>query len=138
MSIDAVFALVAAVVLVGFGVVTVARAVPWWLRQRRVARSGRPVVGEVTVLDPKYRAYYGLYQLTPVVRYEIDGQVHEARVVNQSGAVEIGSSLDLFVDPADPSTPFAAYGQAITGALAVGLGFTVFAVVMGVWALHWT
>jgi hypothetical protein len=136
-SIDGVFTLIGAVVLAAFGLVTVARAVPWWLRQRRVRRAGRAVVGEVTALDPKYRAYYGLYQLTPVVRYDVDGHSHEARVANQSGAVEIGSSLDLFLDPADPGTPFTAYGQAISGALAVGVGFTLFALVMGIWALHW-
>lgn len=137
MSVDGVIALIAAVVLLVSGLVTVAKASRGFVRQRRVRRSGRAVLGEVTAIDPKYRSYYGLYQLTPVVRYALDGRVYESRVANQSGAADIGSTIDLRVDPADPSSPFALYGQTITSTLAVGAGFTVFAVVTGFWALHW-
>lgn len=137
MSVDRVIGLFAAAVLLVFGLITVARASHGCLQQRHVRKVGRPVVGEVTALDPKYRAYYGLYHLTPVVGYVFDGRRHESRVANQSGAADIGSTLDLLVDPADPQTPFAVYGQAITATLAVGVGFTVFAAVMGIWAEHW-
>jgi Protein of unknown function (DUF3592) len=137
-SVDGVFVLVAAAVLLVIGLITVVRASLGWSRQRHAAQVGRAVIGEVTAIDPKYRTYYGLYQLTPVVRYVVDGRQHESRVANQSGALDIGSTLDLRVDPADPDTPFALYGRAITSTLAVGAAFTVFAAVMGVWALHWT
>lgn len=138
MSVDRALAVLAAAVLLGFGLITVVRASRGWVQQRHVRQVGRPLVGEVTAIDPKYRAYYGLYQLTPVVRYELDGRRHESRVANQSGPADLGSTIDLLVDPADPDTPFAVYGQAITSTLAVGIGFTVFAVVMGLWAAHWT
>ena len=137
-SVDRAVVLVAAAVLLVGGIITVVRASRGWAQQRHVRRVGQPVVGEVTAIDPKYRAYYGLYQLTPVVRYQIDGRQHESRVANQSGAADIGSTVDLLVDRADPDTPFAVYGQAITSTLAVGIGFTVFAAVMAMWASHWT
>jgi uncharacterized protein DUF3592 len=137
MSVDRVIALVATAVLLVFGLVTVVRASRGWAQQRHVQKVGRPVVGTVTAIDPKYRAYYGLYQLTPVVGYEFQGRRHESRVANQSGAAEIGSTVDLLVDSADPDNPFAVYGQAITSTLAVGAAFTVFAAVMAGLAWHW-
>ncbi len=137
-SVDRAVVLVAAAVLLVGGLITVVRASRGWAKQRHVRKVGHPVVGEVTAIDPKYRAYYGLYQLTPVVQYEFDGRKHESRVTNQSGSADIGSTVDLLIDPADPDTPFAVYGQAITLTLAVGIGFTVFAGVMAVWAGQWT
>jgi hypothetical protein len=137
MSASRELALVAATVLLGYGVVTVARAARGWAQQRHVRKVGHAVTGEVTGIDPKYRAYYGLYQLTPVVHYLFDGKEHESRVANDSGASDIGSTVDLLVDPADPDTPYAVYGQAITSTLAVGVGFTVFAAVMAALAWRW-
>jgi hypothetical protein len=137
MSVERAIVLLAAAVLLVFGLITVVRASRGCAQQRHVRKVGQPVVGEVTAIDPKYRAYYGLYQLTPVVRYEFDARTHEERVANQSGSAEIGSTVDLVVDPADPDTPYAVYGGAITATLAVGIGFTVFAAVMGAWVWHW-
>ena len=65
MSASRELALVAATVLLGYGVVTVARAARGWAQQRHVRKVGHAVTGGVTGIDPKYRAYYGLYQLTP-------------------------------------------------------------------------
>lgn len=137
MSASHELALAAATVLLGYGVTTVVRASRGWAQQRHVHKVGRPVAGEVTAIDPKYRAYYGLYQLTPVVRYVFDGREHESHVANQSGLSDLGSTVDLIVDPADPDTPFAVYGQAITWTLAVGIGFTVFAAVMASLVWRW-
>jgi hypothetical protein len=137
-SVNGVFTLVASTVLVLAGLSVVVRAARGLLGQRHARRAGKAVTGEVTAIDPRYRSYYGLYQLAPVVRYAIDGRVREARVPNQNGPAEIGSGMELVVDPADPYTPYAVYGQAFVSALAVGLAFTVFGAAMGLWSLSWT
>ena len=86
------------------------RAVVAELRIRRARRIGLHVVGEVVELQT-HRRYHGGYNVTPVVRYNIDGHKYTCVIANRSDATEIGSRMEVVVDPVNPYVAWAMYGD---------------------------
>jgi hypothetical protein len=114
----------------------------WWvwkaaratLRLRTIRRTGVRVTGEVIDNDAQNRPYYGGALLYPVVRYQLDGKMHQGTVRNWIGKVELGSGLPLLVDPDDPYLPAAADRDSTVRGLAAGLITLVLALLLTWWA----
>ena len=114
------FLIFALIILVGMGA-TLVRAVSAARTSRLIRRNGAPVSGEVIRLDTRFRTYYGGYLVTPVVRYRIGGHQYEAPVANRSDPAEVGSGMELIVDPDRPYEPVAASRSTVGTALGVSI-----------------
>uniref|UniRef100_UPI002FCDC415 DUF3592 domain-containing protein n=1 Tax=Kribbella monticola TaxID=2185285 RepID=UPI002FCDC415 len=87
------------------------------LRLRALRRTGIRVTGEVIDNDAQSRPYYGGALLYPVVRYQLNGTMHQGTIRNWIGKLELGSGVPLLIDPADPYSPAAADRDTVTRGL---------------------
>jgi hypothetical protein len=105
-----VYFVVAEAVLVAICVTALVRAVVNEVRIRRARRHGLHVVGDVVELRTT-RRYHGGYNVTPVVRYGIDGRQYTCAISNRSDATDVGSRMEVAVDPFNPYQAWAVYGE---------------------------
>ncbi|MEU0090572.1 DUF3592 domain-containing protein [Kribbella sp. NPDC006257] len=126
--------LVGAIVATLMTLLWVGRATRETLRLRALRRTGVRVEGEVIDNEARNRPYYGGALLYPVVRYQLDGKMHQGTVRNWIGKVELGSGLPLLVDPDDPYLPAAADRDSTVRGLAAGLITLVLALLLTWWA----
>ena len=73
--------------------------------------------------------------MTPVVRYYLNGRTYEASVLNRSDAVEVGTHLDLLVDPGDPYQPIARYGGDSVFAFAIAVTGVALCIALITWSI---
>jgi uncharacterized protein DUF3592 len=102
------------------------------LRLRALRRTGIRVTGEVIDNDAQNRPYYGGALLYPVVRYQLNGTMHQGTIRNWVGKIELGSGVPLLIDPDDPYSPAAADRDTITRGLVAGI-ITLFLCVLLTW-----
>jgi hypothetical protein len=122
------------VVLVAVRAVVASVRETLWLRS--VRRTGRPVTGEVIDNEARNRPYYGGWLLYPVVRYQLDGKMHQGTIRNWVGKLELGSGVPLLVDPEDPYSPAAADRDTLVRGLMISLLMLAIGIALTLWAWH--
>jgi hypothetical protein len=110
------------------------KAVRETLRLRALRRTGVRVTGEVIDNEAKDRPYYGGALLYPVVRFQLDGKMHEGTIRNWIGKLELGSGIPLLVDPEDPYFPAAADRDTIMRGLVASIITLLVALLLTWWA----
>ena len=128
--------LILSVVIGLVGVALVVYTIRNMLKMRKLRRVGTRITGEVIDNEARSRSYYGGYYLYPVVRYSLDGKWKEGTLRNWQGKIDLGSNIDLIVDPKEPWSPMAVDGdstfRALVGSCVVLLG----GMLLTIWAIR--